>query len=182
MEQLLRAGRGDLEHRAIDAVKTAGVHHAIEVAVLVEDQSPIGIGAVPVLEAVEHLLRAGRRDLEHRAAAVGVITIRVAAQGGRAIEVSLLVEDQAPKWTGAVRTVDMGAETVEHLLSSSGAIVERRVASPPLAHHRCIAASDPTSQSLTTPGLEILYEVIVIQRYVESKRSIRRDVSALGNI
>src|SRR5208337_1926168 len=62
VEYLLRAGRGDLEHRA-HAVSAALPGRAIEVPLLAEDQARNGILAVQGLttEAVEHLLSLGQR-------------------------------------------------------------------------------------------------------------------------
>src|SRR5208337_299984 len=116
---LLRALRGQLEHRAL-AVSAAHRGSAIEVALLIENQARIGGGPIARLEAkaVEDHLRAGCGQLEHRPLAV-----RAAADRG-AVEVALFIEGQACSGIGPIAR--LAAKAVQDLLRAGLCQLEHR--------------------------------------------------------
>ena len=104
--------RCDLENRSLEA-STASKGRSVEIAVGAEDKA--GVGVLPVGAAAEQMQRClrsasvgGARQLEHSPAA------RIAPLGGRAVEVTSGINDQAAEQ--GVCSTGVSVEVVQHLL------------------------------------------------------------------
>ena len=104
--------RCDLENRSLEA-STASKGRSVEIAVGAEDKA--GVGVLPIGAAAEQMQRClrpaparGTRQFEHTPAA------RKSPLGGRAVEVTSSIEDQADEQ--GVCSTSVSVEVVQHLL------------------------------------------------------------------